>query len=380
MADDSEQGVGVSEQPPTTTEQPDHKEHTPIQRANPTPFPVQNLPPEVQVMVLTAAIRKPSIHFADLELRLFYHKSLWTVILRPMRSSMEDSAFHYQKAIRSLCSAGRQAFHQSTIRPINIRLGGVPSDKHIVDGNNDLICLGRLPKCTENNHGIPYYTWNPDQSAVFPVLNFYVIGHTFEGLRKIGLVRDFEGDAGREYHTCRPESVAWFLDNCPHLEEFYIVLPLRRDSPALETIRKWSQSRESATTICFCLSVTILTSVLSTGPKDPSLSVFHGKTKSYVEVHNPFTFDTNDYNPDELVGGRYLKFRKVGCTCPLAPRCSGCPKFGLGINPKFVFMRLWEIRWHLLREDLNSQKTPWILSRARRESIKFGLLIQDVDF
>lgn len=97
---------------------------------------------------------------------------------------------------------------------------------------------------------------------------------------------------------------------------------------------------------------------MSTGPKDPSLSVSHGKTKLYVEVHNPYTFDPDDYDPEDLVGARYLDFQKVGCTCPLAIKCSRCPKFGLGTNPKFVFMCLWEIRWHMLNEDLSWRPTP----------------------
>lgn len=260
MAD--EQEVVVNQQPSATANHTDQTDNnpsqqetaTPIHHEDPAPFPVQNMPPEIQVMVFKEAMRKPSIHFAELALRLLPHKSLWTVILRPMGTALDDSAYQHQEDIESLCSTALQAFQKSIARPITIRLGGSAEDKHIVDGDHDLLCLGRLPKFTEDDNGAPYYSWHPNQTGLSPLLDSSIAQQTFGGLRKIGLVRNIDKDAGRDYYTCRPEAVAWFLDSCPDVTEFYIVLPLRRDYPGIEMIRKWSRTREFTTTRYLSLS------------------------------------------------------------------------------------------------------------------------------
>lgn len=70
--------------------------------------------------------------------------------------------------------------------------------------------------------------------------------------------------------------------SCPDIEEFYAVLPLRKDYPGIELIRQCSKVSEFAANF--------------RSVDRPSLSVFHGKTKSYVEVHSPYTFDPDLYS------------------------------------------------------------------------------------
>lgn len=61
---------------------------------------------------------------------------------------------------------------------------------------------------------------------------------------------------------------------------------------------------------------------------------FHGKTKSYNEVHNPYTFDRDDYNPEHRVGARYQDFQKVGYNMPVITKVLSLPEIWPWNQPK----------------------------------------------
>lgn len=222
-----------------------------------TPFPLQLLPMELQIQVWRETICKPLIHFLDIAVAP--DTMTWSPKLRPRacKKEKDDSGWRLQEFFSGLCLASSSA---AEVWPESHRaVISLPEGIITVDGYTDLLCLGIAPGFRHH-----WYPLDPQRP-----LNLPRTQAIFRGFRNIGFTlrpqsekeSAHEGNpflclsercSGRRFclkDAMCPREIANFIDCCPDIEVFYLVIPLTElvaqstTPPQPKKMRKWSRDR-----------------------------------------------------------------------------------------------------------------------------------------
>lgn len=233
---------------------------------------MQLLPAELQIQIWKDAQRSsPAVHFCVARAieNIDYYDNLHntktcSLELSPAQKITDDSAWRINTPLSHICSAALRA---SFIRPEHEALLRLTQGTHRIAGHTDLLCL-------KMNFGIPdgkpHHVWprGNNFSLHDGSIDHDAVKQQLKGFHKIGLWNEPD-DPWRKFtcltmqfaigavcgHRLFPEAIcpiqlAGFIDSCPDIEEFYLVVPKYGVTPTSKSrkakeARTWSASRKS---------------------------------------------------------------------------------------------------------------------------------------
>jgi hypothetical protein len=231
---------------------------------------LQKMPAEVQIEIWKHAQRSsPAVHFcratAVETLPRDRDNTTCSLKLTRVQKNTDDSAWRINTPLSQICATARRA---SFILPEKQALLRLSRGTHRINGHTDLLCL-KLNVGDE--FGKPHHIWprgNPIRIPWAPI-DHDAVKQQMRGFHKIGLW-NAPRDPWRRLtcltmanamgvHTCRhreipfaicPIQLAGFIDSCPDIEEFYLVVPKHGVTPKsnslkAQIVRAWSRSRKS---------------------------------------------------------------------------------------------------------------------------------------
>jgi hypothetical protein len=330
-------------------------------------FPLESVPTEIQVMIFGEALQKPSLYLFRLLRSRDSSDEPKSMSLYALHPQEDDSPVQRLRELALLCPVSYQAFRHSVGRRLTLDYSDPYTDvknRLSIAGDDDLVCLDMvqgfrfLDRDDERFPGEATMFWHPRNFRPDQPCYLRSTQNALRGVSKVamlvvpGSLNPFNNYAE---HAYLPQSLAWFIDCCPDITEFYLVhemydtRPVNDTSPNGNNLREWRNRR----TTC------------------RSLSRFYGDKKACVEIHNPYAMPTH---PEFTTWKDYRKHPvKAGCSCPSNPTCTEVPGYVGTYHAKQLFLTLLEIKYHLLKER-PEPGVDWKLSKQKRENLKFGLL------
>jgi hypothetical protein len=225
------------------------------------------MPPEVQLIVFDAALLKPSIHFFKAGFKWNASSTLWHIKFDQFRKDIDPSGYRFQEELATVCPTAARSFRAQYIVPATIPFSRHPG---LVDGATDLIVLKGfdLHNRGMNDH-LGFLPTRPGLPGPLPnMANYTALRRDLDGFRNVGMAvtRDLLRNAGTgspfrcrrapvctiagtghgEFGIC-PREIAGFIDCCPAIQEFCLVLSFRTN-PRTDTARQvqeWFRNRKS---------------------------------------------------------------------------------------------------------------------------------------
>jgi hypothetical protein len=335
------------------------------------PFPLEDLPTELQVLVFGEALQKPSLYLFNLLMSRDPADGPESVSLFRLHDGQDDSPSKCLQQLALICPTSYQAFRDSVARPVTLvyqlPFRGV-KHKLIIDGDNDLVCLDQevagfrvLDRMSETHPvDAAAMLWHPRNFRPDQPCFLRSAQQALRGVSRVGMLvvpgstNPFNNYAEYPY---LPEALAWFIDCCPDITEFYLIYEMYDKRPANDPSPNGNNLREWRNRLATCRC----------------LSRFYGRTKACVEIHNPYAMPAY---PAFTTWKEYRKNpAKSGCDCPSAPTCTEVPGYVGTYHAKQLFLTLLEVKYHLLMGGPEPGVT-WKLSREKREKLKLGLLVR----
>jgi hypothetical protein len=238
-AENGVSGSAVAGEQQATNKDPTVKYATAKQRvAKRSSFPLLNMPSELQIAVFIEAVPKPAVHFFNAKIVWHDNKTRWSMKFLPVPKSSDDSLYRYSSELAKLCPSAEKA-----MRCIG---GGSPKfqvgmRQYHIDIETDILCLHtpglfQYPavKDKANTRRLGIY-WHPDSQHRDPKINFDAVRAAMRGYERVAVYCNGR-DTGTAPFTCNdptsdshefgicPAQLAGFIDCCPDIKHFYIIL------------------------------------------------------------------------------------------------------------------------------------------------------------
>jgi hypothetical protein len=240
-------------------------------------FPLLMLPFELQTMVFAEAMNeatsKPGIQWINA--RIVWTdaaKTTWSISFTPLAKNRDNSTYRTLSDLASISDSATEAARSIGRGLQSFQVG---ARNHPMDRERDVLCL-KTPglfafpreRNTPNTRHEGIY-WHPNsQIPSYGTIHYESVWPTMRGFEKVGLCyQDSDGDASapflcysgthrddhmtrRLYDICHKE-LAGFIDCCPNIKEFFLVLAVRMvpgKSPA-RRLQSWEKDRMYTNTL-----------------------------------------------------------------------------------------------------------------------------------
>ncbi|KAK3348609.1 hypothetical protein B0T25DRAFT_519021 [Lasiosphaeria hispida] len=148
------------------------------------PFPILNLPFELQCKIWTEAIRKPNIHFIQAK-KVFTSMYTWGLKTHPVPKAQDKSGFRQQTAIAAICPSAKEAVHMANAEKQQLPF---PVLRGVGDAATDVVAIKFETVAKKSSATLGAVdSWDNDFQFVIPVLDHIQVATKLAGIHRAAI-------------------------------------------------------------------------------------------------------------------------------------------------------------------------------------------------